>query len=179
MSYLIISYVSDAVRLKQEVDMDASHDGPALQQSPAKGTSGVGSKRSATASADNSSSSGRSSPSPPPAKAACLDAQVFQCPMCSYRADKPASLNRHMRIHNRQSHAVGKQETTTAASARAGSAPGDRVRGRGQEQGPVPSPAAPPTARSATSSSPRWARTGATRTTTARSARWAEAPATR
>ena len=142
MSYLIISYVSDAVRLKQEVDMDASHDGPALQQSPAKGTSGVGSKRSATASADNSSSSGRSSPSPPPAKAACLDAQVFQCPMCSYRADKPASLNRHMRIHNRQSHAVGQQETTTAASARAGSAPGTGSgAGSGAGAGSVPSSA--------------------------------------
>ena len=100
--------------------MDTSQDDPILRQSPAKTTSCVGNKRSAAAS--DSNSSGRSSPSPPPAKAACLDAQVFQCPLCSYRADKPASLNRHMRIHNRQPAAGA--ETNAAASARAGSATG-------------------------------------------------------
>ncbi|XP_076449685.1 uncharacterized protein LOC143286042 isoform X2 [Babylonia areolata] len=92
----------DMVRIKQEVDTDASkdaHTSPQPDVTTATGSSGT--KRPAPLSDSNNSSGGDLSP--PPAKAACLDSpSTFQCPLCSYCADKPASLNRHMRIHNRQ-----------------------------------------------------------------------------
>ncbi|XP_070193733.1 zinc finger protein ZFPM1-like [Littorina saxatilis] len=108
------SLQTEMVRVKQEESMESPH---ISQVSPSKAASSVGKKRPAAATDTNGS--GRSSASPPPAKSACLDTQVFQCPLCSYRADKPASLNRHMRIHNRPLEETG----GSATSARAGSSP--------------------------------------------------------
>ena len=56
--------------------------------------------------------SGDESPDAPTTKAAKTGLQ-FQCPLCSYSADKKISLNRHLRIHNNPDDSNPRSQTTS------------------------------------------------------------------